>query len=72
MGRPLPHQGTERGCGARLLADLVFLAAQPDDAPIEEYDWAIDKAQYIRLLREHQVTRDPVPLAEFIPVRSFG
>lgn len=60
------------GRSTRLLADLVFFAAQPEDAPIEEYDWAIDKAEYIRLLREHQVTRDPAPLAAFIPVRSFG
>ncbi|MFT4136632.1 Fic family protein [Microbacterium sp.] len=51
---------------------LVFFAAQPDDAPIEEYDWVIDKGEYLRLLREHQVTRDPVPLAAFIPVRPFG
>lgn len=60
------------GRATRLLADLVFFAAQPEDAPIEEYDWAIDKAEYIRLLREHQVTRDPAPLAAFIPVRPFG
>lgn len=60
------------GRSTRLLADLVFFAAQPDDAPIEEYDWAIDKGEYIRLLREHQVTRDPVPLAAFIPVQPFG
>lgn len=60
------------GRSTRLLADLVFFAAQPDDAPIEEYDWAIDKGAYIRLLREHQVTRDPAPLAAFVPVRLFG
>lgn len=60
------------GRATRLLADLVFFAAQPENAPIEECDWAIDKAEYIRLLREHQVTRDPAPLAAFIPVRPFG
>ena len=60
------------GRSTRLLADLVFFAAQPDDASIEEYDWAIDKVEYVCLLREHQVTRDPVPLAAFIPVRPFG
>lgn len=60
------------GRSTRLLADLVFFAAQPDDASIEEYDWAIDKAEYIRVLREHQVTRDPAPLAAFIRVRPFG
>lgn len=60
------------GRSTRLLADFVFLAAQSDDAPIEEYDWVIDKTEYIRLLREHQVTRDPAPLASFIEVRPFG
>lgn len=60
------------GRSTRLLADLVFFAAQPDYAPIEEYDWAIDKGEYIRLLREQQMTRDPAPLAAFIPVRPFG
>lgn len=60
------------GRSTRLLADLVFFAAQPDDALIEEYDWTIDKEEYIRLLREHQMTRDPAPLAAFIQVRPFG
>lgn len=45
------------GRSTRLLADLVFFAAQPDDASLEEYDWALDKAEYIRLLRQHEVTR---------------
>ena len=45
------------GRSTRLLADLVFFAAQPDDASIEEYEWVIDKGEYIRLLREHQITR---------------
>lgn len=60
------------GRATRLLADLVFFAAQSENASVEEYDWAIDKAEYIRLLREYQVTRDPAPLAAFIPVRPFG
>ncbi|RRJ86507.1 cell filamentation protein Fic [Gulosibacter macacae] len=60
------------GRSTRLLADLVFFAAQPDDAPIEEYDWAIDKTEYIKMLREFEVTRDPKALAAFIPVRFFG
>jgi len=60
------------GRSTRLLADLVFLAAQPEDVLIEVYDWAIDKGEYIRLLREHQVTRDPAPLAAFIQIRPFG
>lgn len=60
------------GRSTRLLADLVFFAAQPDDASLEEYDWALDKAEYIRLLRQHEVTRDPTALAEFVGVRPFG
>lgn len=60
------------GRATRLLADLVFFAAQSDDAPIEEYDWMIDKGEYVRLLRGHQMTRDPAPLAAFIHVRPFG
>lgn len=50
----------------------MFFAAQADDAMLEKYDGVIDKGEYVHLLREHQVTRDPVPLAEFIPVRPFG
>lgn len=55
------------GRTTRLLADLVFLAAQ-DDESLESYDWAVDKDRYIALLREYDQTRDPRPLATFIPV----
>jgi fido (protein-threonine AMPylation protein) len=55
------------GRTTRLLADLVFLAAQ-DDESLESYDWAIDKDRYITLLQEYDQTRDPRPLATFIPV----
>lgn len=51
----------------RLLADLVFLAAQ-DDEPVLGYDWEIDRRTYVRLLGEYDVTRDPTPLVEFIPI----
>lgn len=37
----------------------------------EVYDWAVDKRQYIRLLREYDITRDPKPLAAFVPVRGL-
>ena len=55
------------GRTTRLLADLAFLAAQ-DDESLESYDWAVDKDRYIALLREYDQTRDPRPLAAFIPV----
>lgn len=51
----------------RLLADLVFLAAQNDDLVLA-YDWNIDRRSYIRLLGEYDMTRNPMPLVEFIPV----
>jgi fido (protein-threonine AMPylation protein) len=66
------------GRTTRLLADLAFLAAQGDES-VESYDWAVDKDRYIALLREYDRTRDPRPLATFIPVipsrsepESFG
>jgi fido (protein-threonine AMPylation protein) len=52
---------------SRLLADLLFLAAQ-DDEPVAVYDWNINRATYIHLLEQYDVTRDPTPLVEFIPV----
>lgn len=55
------------GRTTRLLADLLFLAAQGDES-LESYDWAVDKDRYIDLLREYDRTRDPLPLAAFIPV----
>lgn len=59
------------GRATRLFADLVFLAAQDSEDVIEGYDWAVDKPQYIALLREYDITRDPKPLAAFIPVRPL-
>jgi fido (protein-threonine AMPylation protein) len=55
------------GRTTRLLADLAFLAAQGDES-LESYDWAVDKDRYIALLREYDRTRDPGPLAMFIPM----
>lgn len=55
----------------RLLADLVFLAAQTGLEPLLAYDWAVDRRTYIQLLREYDRTRDPTALAEFVPVISI-
>jgi len=51
----------------RQLADFVFVAAQEGDT-LEQYDWDLDKRQYIALLREYDSTRNPRDLAEFIQV----
>lgn len=55
----------------RLLADLVFLAAQTGMEPLLGYDWEIDRQTYIQLLREYDRTRDPTALAGFVPVVSL-
>ncbi len=59
------------GRTTRLLADLVFLAAQNTDVP-ELYDWHLDKCRYIELLREYDVHRDPRELAAFVGTRRLG
>lgn len=56
------------GRTTRLLADLVFVAAQ-DVEPPEVYDWNVEKSRYIDLLREYDRTRDARPLAEFVKTR---
>lgn len=53
------------GRTTRLLADLVFLAAQ-NGSGLAAYDWDVDKERYIALLREYDRTRDAAPLAKFI------
>ena len=55
----------------RLMADLVFAAAQ-HHPHTQEYDWDLDKTEYIRLLRAYDLNRDPMPLSEFISVRTLG
>lgn len=55
------------GRATRLLADLVFLAAQ-DEGDVLAYNWDVDRDQYIRLLREYDATRDPRALISFVPV----
>ncbi|MDA4893245.1 Fic family protein [Streptomyces sp. MS2A] len=59
------------GRSTRLLADLVFLAAQDAEAIAETYDWRIDKKEYIALLRGYDLSRRPRPLAEFVLVRRL-
>jgi fido (protein-threonine AMPylation protein) len=56
------------GRTTRLLADLVFTAAQ-DAVPLQQYDWNVDKGRYIALLREFDRHRSVGELADFIPVR---
>ena len=55
------------GRSTRLLADLVFVAAQDGEA-IQQYDWEIDKTRYIGLLRKYDASRDIRELAAFIPI----
>lgn len=57
------------GRTTRLLADLVFAATQ-DSTELEQYDWNLDKKQYITLLREYDGHRDVGNLAKFIHTRS--
>ncbi|WP_157002704.1 Fic family protein [Agromyces laixinhei] len=56
------------GRATRLIGDLVYLAAQGLDSPPAVYDWSFDKRTYIDLLRVFDQNRDPIPLAEFIPI----
>lgn len=59
------------GRTTRLLADLIFIAAQ-DNEELEQYDWNLDKRRYIDLLRAYDRERDPRPLAAFVAVQPFG
>lgn len=56
------------GRATRLLADLLFASAQ-DDQILQQYDWDLDKAEYIRLLREYDQTRNAIALAALIEIR---
>ncbi len=55
------------GRSTRLLADLVFLAAQTGSG-LEQYDWDFDKRRYIDLLKAYDGHRNPQDLAKFIPI----
>ena len=57
------------GRTTRLLADLVFIAAQ-DPAELQ-YDWNIDKRGYIEHLREFDRHRNVADLAAFIGVQPI-
>ncbi len=59
------------GRTTRLLADLVFVAAQ-DGENLNQYDWFLDKPRYIALLREYDAHRDPTELASFIATTPIG
>lgn len=63
------------GRSTRLLADLVFVAAQlesvADNAEILVYDWQVEKGEYIRLLHRYDGHRDPAELATFLPVKQL-
>lgn len=59
------------GRSTRLLADLVFAAAQEGE-PAKLYDWQLDKAHYIGLLRRYDGHRDPRELSDFVRVRAIG
>jgi fido (protein-threonine AMPylation protein) len=52
----------------RLIADMVYLAAQDGEPMLGSDWWNLDRRAYIRLLGEYDRTRDPGPLAEFVPV----
>jgi fido (protein-threonine AMPylation protein) len=58
------------GRTSRLVADLIFLATQ-DTESLYLYDWLMDKARYVSLLREYDRHRNPAFLAEFINPRSL-
>jgi len=50
----------------RLIADLVFLAAQDAHGPVMAYDWEVDRQEYIRHLREYDGSRNPDALCAFV------
>lgn len=58
------------GRSTRLLADLVFVAAQDTEVP-QLYDWDLDKRRYVEILREYDKHRDPSTLAAFVRTRRL-
>ncbi|WP_205629091.1 Fic family protein [Jiangella muralis] len=59
------------GRTTRLLADLAFAATQESDELLE-YDWDVDRREYIRLLGHFDLTRDTQPLVDLVGVRPVG
>ncbi len=60
------------GRSTRLLADLVFLAAQGVDDAAAVYDWDLDKVEYVDLLRQFDRHRDPSDLARLVGIVYLG
>jgi fido (protein-threonine AMPylation protein) len=59
------------GRTTRLLADLLFAAAQDSD-PVFQYDWNVDKVSYINLLRRYDADRDLTDLTRLLEARPMG
>ena len=57
------------GRTTRLLADLVYIAAQERADSL--YDWDVDKRRYIELLRNFDLHRNPAELSAFVGVQSI-
>jgi len=57
------------GRTTRLLADLVFAAVQ--DPTEVQYEWDLEKARYIELLRAYDQNRDVADLAAFVGVHRI-
>ena len=60
------------GRSTRLLADLVLLAARPDDTPATVFDWHLVKGDYVAALRRFDQVRDPRELADLVDVLPIG
>lgn len=54
------------GRSTRLLADLILLAATPDEESAVVFDWDLDKSLYIPALQRFDRTRDPSELAALV------
>ncbi|MEI6374461.1 MAG: Fic family protein [Actinomycetes bacterium] len=59
------------GRTTRLLADLVFLAAQ-GEGDVQAYDWDFDRDAYFGLLQDYDGTLDPSALIAFVRVVELG
>jgi fido (protein-threonine AMPylation protein) len=59
------------GRTTRLLADILFVAAQDSD-PVFQYDWNVDKRSYINLLRRYDADRDVTDLTRLLEARPMG
>lgn len=69
------------GRSSRLMADLAFAAAHTtqsartvgeDGGELLEYDWDIDRRDYLRVLGHFDLTRDAQPLVALVGVRPVG